>query len=169
MNKMGYKMKKFLFVLFMCLPVVTFAAPSVRALGGGAKVSGASENMAAKVTPGKSGSTGVARVGSLRARAVTTGANAGAISGSTSRFPVLLPTKSYNSVQAPRPTSSGTSVVNTTEINENIANITNQITEIDGRITNIVNDKRFDSISTVPLSGDPGENRAFIWVTEATE
>ncbi len=166
-------MKKYLFVLFMCLPVMAVGAPSVRALGGGAAVSGSTGAMATKVTPAKTGSAGVSRVGSLRARAVTTGASGGAISGSSTRFPVLLPTKSYNSVQAPRPVASGTTNVNTTEINENITNITNQITEIDGRITNITeslkDDSRFDSISTLPLSGNPGENRAWIWVEDSAE
>ena len=158
----------------MCFPFVAFSAPSVRALGGNTAVTGTTGAMSAKVTPAKSGSVTGARVGSLRARAVTTGSGVGALSGSSSRFPVLLPTKSYNNVQAPKPvvSSGAASNVNTTEINENITNITNQITEIDGRITNITeslkDDKRFDTVSTVPLSGNPGENRAWIWVEETS-
>ena len=153
-------MKKYVFLFLMCCPLVAFGAPSVRALGSNAVSGTVGATAANKVTPVKASvvssdrGSGVARVGSLRAKATTT-ATSGANSASTSRFPVILPTKVYNTANAPRPTgTSSSTIINTdvdlTEIenriegienltsNTNVVNTVNNISNLEGD-TNIVN------------------------------
>lgn len=127
-------MKKYVFMVLMCCPLMAFGAPSVRALGSHA-ISGTA---GAKVTPTKASAvstdrgSSVARVGSLRAKATTATAPS-ATSASTSRFPVILPTKVYNTANAPRPT--GYSSSSSTIINTDV-----DLTEIEAKIeTNRVN------------------------------
>ena len=127
-------MKKYILVILMCFPMISFGAPSVRALGGGAIVgtSGATVN---KITPVKAGSassasiSNAARVGSLRAKATTVNAPS-ALSGSTARFPVISTAKVYNTAAAPRPISSvsNTSIINT---EENLDALTQRVENIE--------------------------------------
>jgi len=129
---MGCKMKKYVVLFLMCLPMVSFGAPSVRALGAGAVV-GASGATASKITPAKVGSTpstsSVARVGSLRAKATTVGTPS-AVSGATGRFPVISTAKVYNTTATPRPISSvsNASIINT---EENLDALTQRVTDIE--------------------------------------
>ena len=110
-------MKKYLVMCLVCCPLVAFGAPSVRSLGSGAVSGTVGATAANRVTPTKAPavsanrSSSVARVGSLRAKATTTVATPSTTS--TSRFPVILPTKVYNTANAPRPTgvSSSSSTV----------------------------------------------------------
>lgn len=103
-------MKKYAFLFLVCCPLMAFGAPSVRALGANS-ISGVA---GAKVTPTKASAvsadrgSSMARIGSLRAKATTVAAPS-ATSSSTSRFPVILPTKVYNTANAPRPTGSSSS------------------------------------------------------------
>lgn len=127
-------MKKYILVILMCFPMISFGAPSVRALGGGAIVgtSGATVN---KITPVKAGSassasiSNAARVGSLRAKVTTVGAPS-AVSGSTGRFPVISSAKVYNTAATPRPVSS---ISNTSIINAeaNLDALTQRVTDIE--------------------------------------
>lgn len=140
-------MKKYVFMFLMCCPLMAFGAPSVRALGSNA-ISGAA---VAKVTPAKSSAasvdrgSSVARVGSLRAKA-TTSAAPSTVTSSTSRFPVILPTKVYSTANAPRPTGVSTSSstivpsgeVDLSGINERVRQIENL--ESNNPIVNTVKD-----------------------------
>ena len=161
-------MRKYVFMFLMCCPLMAFGAPSVRALGSNA-VSGSA---GAKVTPTKASAvstdrgSSVARVGSLRAKA-TTAAAPSASSSSTSRFPVILPTKVYNTANAPRPTGySSSSTIISTDVdlsgieeriekienmtgNTDVVNRVNQVSNLEGD-TNIVN--RVNQVSN--LEGD---------------
>lgn len=165
---MGCEMKKYVFLFLVCCPLVAFGAPSVRALGSNAVSGTAGATAANKVTPVKASvvssdrGSSVARVGSLRAKA-TTATTPSANSASTSRFPVILPTKVYNTANAPRPTgASSSTIINTdvdlTEIenriegienltsNTNVVNTVNDISNLEGD-TDIVN--RIEDISNL--------------------
>ncbi len=126
----------------MCLPMVSFGAPSVRALGAGAVV-GASGATASKITPAKVGSTpstsSVARVGSLRAKATTVGTPS-VVSGATGRFPVISTAKFYNTTATPRPISSvsNTSIINTEENLDALTQRVENIENLQGN-TDVVN------------------------------
>lgn len=140
-------MKKYVLMILMCCPLMAFGAPSVRALGSNA-ISGTA---GARVTPTKASvvsadrGSSVARVGSLRAKAAT--ATASTATSSTSRFPVILPTKVYNTANAPRPTgsSSSSTIINTdvdlSGIEERIEKIENMTgnTNIVNRVTQVSN------------------------------
>ena len=192
---MGCEMKKYVFLFLMCCPLVAFGAPSVRALGSNAVSGTVGATAANKVTPVKASvvssdrGSSVARVGSLRAKATTT-ATSGANSASTSRFPVILPTKVYNTANTPRPTgASSSTIINTdvdlTEIEQKIENNTNNITtntnniqtnttNISGNTTRIENlEGQSDSIrvggADKPADFDDSKkdsNRAWIWVEQ---
>ena len=187
----------------MCFPFVAFGAPSVRALGiknavmGGkaeSKVVPVKMTAGAGATAGNTSGSGVARVGSLRARATTTG-QVGSATSVSSRFPAILPTKIYNTAATPRPTGGGSAinnaaisdlennlsdleqrVTNIENIENNTSNITTQVNENTQNIQNLQNDDRFDSIRRVgagegaPFSGEPDtdEPRAWIWVEVPT-
>lgn len=127
-------MKKYIVMFLACCPLMAFGAPSVRALGAHS-VAGTTSATASKVTPSKSGAStntgaSVARVGSLRAKPVTTGTvGTSAAASSTSRFPVILPTKVYNTAAAPRPT--GNAIINQdvdlTEVYEKIQQVEDKV------------------------------------------
>lgn len=132
-------MKKYVFMVLMCCPLMAFGAPSVRALGTNA-VSGTAGATVNKITPVKAASvstdrsSSVARVGSLRAKATTT-AVASTNSASTSRFPVILPTKVYNTANKPRPTGTSSSSI----IDADIEALEQRVTNIENQVTNIGN------------------------------
>ena len=146
-------MKKYILVILMCFPMLSFGAPSVRALGSNAVV-GASGTTASKITPVKASNvgsvsgSGVARVGSLRAKATTVNTPS-AVSGTTTRFPVVSPTRLFNTAMAPRPVSYSSTTINNTEavdltdieqkIEQNKNNIQNNTTNIATNTENITN------------------------------
>lgn len=166
---MGYKMKKYIVLFLMCLPMVSFGAPSVRALGSGAVV-GASGAAASKITPVKAGSTpsasSVARVGSLRSKATTAGIPS-TVSGSTGRFPVISTAKVYNTAAAPRPVSYSSTTINNTEavdltgieqkIEQNKNNIQNNTTNIATNTENITNNTTNISNNTTRIEALEGD------------
>lgn len=93
-------MNKVLILTLLFVPTLSFAAPSVRMLGNKAPTS-LSAQTETKVTPTKNTSnTALSRVGTLRVNTKTTG-NTGAITSSSSRFPVITPAHSYSSVVSP--------------------------------------------------------------------
>lgn len=176
---MGDDMKKYIVITLLFCPLMSLAAPAVKKLGFAtpAATGGVKSTVAAKVTPARSATVGgnIARVGSLRLNSANSASTSGAISGSSSRFPVVIPSKFYNSVSSPKPTG-GTIVnasVDLTEVNNRIDSINSTLTEHDTRINNndthitqVESSPKFDSISTVELTGTPPENRAWIWVEE---
>ncbi len=175
---MGENMKKYIIIPLLFLPLMSFAAPAVKKLGVATPVAtaGVRPGVAAKVTPARTASVGkVARVGSVQPKPAT--ATSGAISGSTSRFPIVLPGRLYNSASAPRPTGGTTVIDNTdvdlTEINNQISTINttlsnheNQINSNETTINNLQDSPKFDSISRSALTGDAPTGRAWIWVEE---
>lgn len=155
-------MKKILIFALMFVPMVSFAAPSVRVLGSGTGTT-ASSTSGAKITPAKissvsksaalntskSSSTAGSRVGTLRAvPKVGSGvvSTTGGVS-TASRFPVITPAHSYSSITKPQVTG-GTTVINgVTE--EDVVNIIVQELKKN-------EDPRVDMIYT-------GENREAYW------
>lgn len=98
-------MKKLLIFSLLVLPMTATAASSVRMLGANA---GANTASVQKITPTKSiaatnNSSTASRVGTLRATPKT----AGAISGSSSRFPIITTAHTYNSVTTPNTSGTG--------------------------------------------------------------
>lgn len=166
---MGYKMKKYIVLFLMCLPVVSFGAPSVRALGSGAVV-GASGVATSKITPAKAGGTtsasSIARVGSLRSKATTAGVPS-TVSGSTGRFPVISTAKVYNTAAAPRPVSYSSTTINNTEavdlsgieerIEQNRQAIQNNATNIATNTENITNNTTNISNNTTRIEALEGD------------
>ena len=163
-------MKKYVFLFLMCCPLMAFGAPSVRALGSNAisgTVGAASVN---KVTPTKASSvsanrgSSVARVGSLRAKATTATAPS-ANSASTSRFPVILPTKVYNTANTPRPTGySSSSTVVPTDLGDLPERVTN-IENMESNTSDIV--KRVEDISN--LTNTAGDTTIVTTVNEISD
>lgn len=115
-------MKKFLIFALFVFPMIAVAAPSVRMLGNNTTNAASVQ----KITPTKTGNTATtsARVGVLRAAPKTSGGNVGAITGSNSRFPIITPAHSYNSVAAP---SKDTTVVVPADVDINA--ITDEVTQ----------------------------------------
>lgn len=100
-------MKKFLVFIFLVIPTLTFAVPSVRVLGNNSTAK-AVANTGTKITPAKatgntnaSIGTSTSRIGTLRAKAKTTGTS-GALINSNTRFPIISAPQSYNSVATPK-------------------------------------------------------------------
>ena len=94
-------MKKFLVFALLIFPMTVFAAPSVRMLGSKANTNVVPQSES-KVTPTKNTSgASSARIGTLRTNTKITSNNAGAITSSSSRFPVITPAHAYNSVISP--------------------------------------------------------------------
>lgn len=175
-------MKKYVFLVLVCFPVVAFGASSVRTLGSSAVVGVAGAN---KITPVKASSLGsigggnVARVGSLRAKATTVNTPS-AVSGTTTRFPVVSPTRLFNTAMAPRPTGSvsNTTIINTDADIENLTqrveNIENLNSTSDKKVITTVNklDANADTVLVNRGSGNPflgkgkPDDRAWIWVEE---
>lgn len=140
-------MKKYLILALMFVPMVSFAAPSVRVLGTGTGTP-ASATSGAKVTPAKnasvakvatsvggtSNSAAASRIGTLRAAPkVGSGTGAAAATG-TARFPVITPAHSYSSVNKPQAVGGGTTVnVDLTKYydKEEVDNIINALEQIE--------------------------------------
>lgn len=153
-------MKKFLIFVLLCIPMTAFAASSVRVLGGKSATPGTTvptSTASAKVLPAKSAavkttSAASPRIGTVRAKAKTVAPTTvgGSVTSTTStnsgsRFPVITPAHSYNSVTKPSAASSG----NTTNVNVN-----NYYTkdEVDEKL----DDPRFDMIRI--SNGNPESN-----------
>lgn len=159
-------MKKYIIVLvLMLMPMVSFAAPSVRVLGSGTGTP-ASSTTGAKVTPAKTSSVAKtaatttnaaagARIGTLRATPkVSTAKPVAASTANTARFPVITPAHSYSSVTKPQAVGGGKTVINNDvnldnyynkeEVNNNyynkeeVDNIVNELKDED--------DPRFDMV-----------------------
>ena len=99
-------MKKYFVLLLIFAPMLSFGAPSVRMLGNQPALS-AAINSGVKITPVKSsgenvGAVSGARVGSLNAKTKSSNLNSVSTVSSSSRFPVIQPAYSYNSVVAPQ-------------------------------------------------------------------
>ena len=99
-------MKKCLILLLVFAPVVSFGAPSVRMLGNQPALSAAISS-GARVTPVKASgeSTGTvsnARIGSLHSKPKASALTSVGSVSSASRFPVIQPAYSYNTVTAPQ-------------------------------------------------------------------
>jgi len=158
-------MKKYILLSLLFFPLASFAAPSVRMLGSGSapKASaGVKTSVATKVTPAKVGRTAsagnVARIGSMQVKPVSATNSNTSSSVAGSRFPIIIPTKVYNSVNSPRPVGGNTTSITNNNvdmvcgekgvcetlsehadsISENVQNITKNADNIelhDGRIT----------------------------------
>ena len=177
-------MKKYVIIPLLFLPVMSMAAPSVKKLGVVAPVAsaGVKSATATKVTPARTASS--ARVGSMHVKPVAAAAaTTGAISASTSRFPMILPAKSYSGASTPKKTAVGSNIINnnvdmkcgdeevcTTLENhdERISNNKQTIKENTDRIEAIEAD-----MDTVAIGFDNIKNntrnldgRAWIWVEE---
>ncbi len=99
-------MKKCLILFWVFVPVVSFGAPSVRMLGNQPALS-AAINAGAKVTPVKSSGESTntlsnARVGSLNSKVKPSSLTSSGAVSSSSRFPVIQPAYSYNTVATPQ-------------------------------------------------------------------
>lgn len=114
-------MKKIVLLALLLVPTMSFAASSVRVLGtkNATTTSGATATAApaAKVLPAKAATASSAsagsRVGTVRALPkVASGTVSTAATNSTSRFPVITPAHSYNTVNKPQTVSGGTTVIN---------------------------------------------------------
>lgn len=154
-------MKKFLIFALLFIPMTSFAASSVRVLGTKTATPGVSTTTSAKVVPAKTtatktGDTSVSRIGTVRPKTTktTTGTVSNTASVSGSRFPVITPVKSYNTVTTPKQENTGSAVVpsqvDTTEIVDRITNILNenyvQKEEVNTIIQQNLDDPRFDAI-----------------------
>jgi hypothetical protein len=124
-------MKKYLVLSLIFVPMVSFGAPSVRMLGNQPALS-AAMNSGAKVTPVKSSNenTGVAstaRVGSLQAKVKSGNLTSVGTASSSSRFPVIQPAYSYNTVAAPQ--TGGSSSPAQVPANVDVAAIIDAVTQ----------------------------------------
>ena len=111
-------MKKLLIFALLLIPVTSFAASSVRVLGSGSGSTSSTTKPSAKVVPTKataakpaaaqSGDSTTSRIGTVRAKPKTTLGTVSASSKTTttnnagSRFPVITPASSYNTVTKPQ-------------------------------------------------------------------
>ena len=126
-------MKKLLIFALLIVPVASFGASSVRVLGAGttpvAGTKTTTTSSAARVTPSKvtvakpaaaatASNAATSRIGTIRVKPkTTTGTLTGSSTGTTtagSRFPVITPAHSYDSVKTPQ-VAGGTTVVNAEE------------------------------------------------------
>lgn len=193
-------MKKYVAFVLLMLPTMAFAVPSVRMLGGQPALTAAAGS---KITPVKKttsssddSATSSARVGSLRAKSkavsLISSENSNA---SSSRFPVITPAHSYNSVLAPKtgntPTSAQPSTANVdlmaiidalTQKIENDYYVKEDVynkTEVYNKdeVENLINenipeidDARFDAIRTtdprIERGVDAPDGYVYIWVEE---
>lgn len=121
-------MKKYLVALLLFFPAVSFGVPSVRMLGTGQPaLPSASSSSAAKVTPSKSTVesnklASVGRLGSLHAKPTKVVSSSASPS---SRFPVITPAHSYNSVAVPQTSGTGSSYAST---NVDVRTIVEEVT-----------------------------------------
>ena len=127
-------MKKYVISLLLFLPMVSFGAPSVRMLGNQPALSAAISS-GAKVTPVKapnesSSSSSSARIGTLSARSKPSNLSSVKTVSSSSRFPVIQPAFSYNSVSTPQTGgTSGSSGSANVPANVNVAEIVDAVTQ----------------------------------------
>lgn len=181
-------MKKYIIVVvLMLMPMVSFAAPSVRVLGSGTGTP-ASSTTGAKVTPAKTSSVAKtaatttnaaagARIGTLRATPKVSAAKpAAASTANTARFPVITPAHSYSSVTKPQAAGGGTTVINndvdlTNYYNkEQVDNIVNELKdEDDPRFDMVrvsVGNPRPNWVGNPKLEQREGEGYVFMWIEE---
>ena len=184
-------MKKLFIFALLILPMTTFAASSVRVLGDGSNLPGAgtttkTTTTAAKATPSKAAmpkaattaakagdATTSSRIGTVRTKAVkaTPGTTANATAATGSRFPVITPAHSYNTVVNPQ---AGTGAKPDGQANVDLSNYYNK-QEVD----DLIDDPRFDMIrvsTSNPRSkwiGNPLLNKretedgyVFMWIEE---
>lgn len=128
-------MKKYVVFLLLFLPMVSFGAPSVRMLGNQPALSAAISS-GSKVTPVKSSAenaaASTARIGTLSAKAKTSNLSSANSIKSSSRFPVIQPAYSYNSVSTPQ--TGGSSGGSYAPSHVNVDEIVSAVTQnIDGR------------------------------------
>jgi len=114
-------MKKLLIFALLLIPVTSFAASSVRVLGSGSNNPSSTTKTSSKVVPTKatvakpaaaktasqSGDSNTSRLGTIRAKPKTTLGTVSSGSTTTttsagSRFPVITPANSYNTVTKPQ-------------------------------------------------------------------
>ena len=186
-------MKKYVILALMFVPMVSFAAPSVRVLGSGTATS-ASSTTGAKVTPAKTTAAAKNTVTAAKATTANAGSRVGTVrvspkpvgsgttsgTGTTSRFPVITPAHSYNSLNKPQSTGGGTTVINQ-EVNldnyYNKQDVDNKIEEINTTINNLEPEKdpRVDMIRKGhperdweghPDLDDLKTNHYFMWIEE---
>ncbi len=187
-------MKKFgLLLLLLFVPVVSFGAPSIRMLGNKTAMTTTAAS-GSKITPVKAtvsneASNSTARLGSLRAKSKTNNLTTNnSLKGS--RFPVITPASSYNSVAAPQisgGTYGGTASVPANvdvaaivdAVTQNIANDyynktevynTNEFKEaVRAEIPEETDDPRIDAIrigSRPSHSAELDPNYVYIWIEE---
>lgn len=146
-------MKKYLVFVLMFLPMVSFAAPSVRMLGSKTSSPSSSSTSTVKVTPTKTTSTNAgtasnSRIGTLRAKANASGTVSTAAS-TNSRFPVISSTHSYSAVTKPQSSGTTVSSVNKEEIvNEVMQNVEAKYYDKDQSDANYYNKKDGDVYTT---------------------
>ena len=190
--------KSVLLLALIFLPISAFAVPSVRMLGAGAGAvpSSSSSPSGTKITPARAATVNnantPARLGTLKTKTSGAGTSTGAVTGSSSRFPVITAAKVYNNVNVPtNPTggtnaspSSGSGDINVENIVNEVTNrvqnnyydknqIDNRFEEVNNNITNINNnldDSRFDAIRTtnprVARGTEAPEGYVYIWIEE---
>jgi len=138
-------MKKLLIFAFMLLPMTAFSASSVRVLGSGSNLPGSGSTTktttsSARVTPSKAaapktttttktGDSTSSRVGTVRAKPKTTTGGTSSTTTAGSRFPVITPAHSYNTVVNPK--TGGTTTAGTSSAEVEV--IVNAILEDDPR------------------------------------
>jgi len=180
-------MKKYLVVLLLFFPAVSFGVPSVRMLGTGQPaLTAASATSVAKVTPAKSSvesnkAVSVGRLGSLHAKPTKAVINTGV--SSSSRFPVITPAHSYNSVAVPQTGGAGSSYTSTNvdvrtiveEVTRNIEDNYYTKTQIDdliqgGGTTQEIDPRMFDVVRTsnpaTTHGADAPSGFVYIWIEE---
>ena len=185
-------MKKFIVLALCMIPVATFAASSVRVLGNQSSSTTLAGQGSTKITPTKatastatvkSSGTTTSRIGTLRAKS---GNPTGAISGATTRFPVITPSYSYSSVtgeqEVANVVSTNVDVDTTSIINTVTNNVNNTISnqyynkeqvynnqEFVNAVQAIVDDPRIDAIR---VGSRPSHNKAldrnyvYMWIEE---
>lgn len=122
-------MKKCFVFALMLLPMVSFAAPSVRMLGSKTSSPSATTTSTVKVTPSKttttdSGTDSSARIGTLRAKANAGTSTTTTSTSSSSRFPTISSSHTYSAVTKPQASGTTVSSVNKEEIvNEVMQNV----------------------------------------------
>lgn len=170
-------MKKIFGFIFLLLPVVSFAAPSVRLLGNQPALSAATSS-GVKVTPRKASVSddslvSNARIGTLHAKPKMNSLSNSSSLNTGSRFPVITPAYSYSSVSTPK-TAGAVNQPNPTTSNADVSAIVDALTrdyytknEIDAKF----DDSRFDAIRLTDPYVARGNVAApngyiYVWVEE---
>ena len=180
-------MKKYIVLVLMLVPMVSFGAPSVRVLGSGTGTP-ASSATGSKVTPVKTSSVAKAgatttnaaagsRIGTLRATPkVGTAKPAAATAAGAARFPVITPAHSYSSVTKPQAAGAGATVINNNVdldnyySKEEVNTIINELKdEDDPRFDMVrvsVGNPRPNWVGNPKLEQREGEGYVFMWIEE---